>query len=345
MEHKEDDDWMQVALEQARLGLGTTSPNPPVGAVIVSSRGVLLGKGHHKQAGGPHAEIEALRSVLPSQVGEIAGSTAYVTLEPCSTHGRTPPCSNALVAAGVRRVVWAIDDPNPAHAGRAMAFFASKGIATHRGVQREPATQLLRPWTCFMTKHRPYCVAKVGMSIDARLTRPAGEGQWLSSAASRADAMLLRVHSDAILVGGATARADNPSLTIRPAELAPALKKQPLRVVWTSQPLPGNGHLVNDEHAERTVCLDSPTPQAILEDLYNQGVVQLLIEGGGRVMTQFLAAGLVDEMHVYLAPFIVGNGVPLTDSRLWGLNSSREFVIKEVKPIVEDVKIVYQAKL
>jgi diaminohydroxyphosphoribosylaminopyrimidine deaminase / 5-amino-6-(5-phosphoribosylamino)uracil reductase len=337
----EDLRWMRVALLEAQRGLGTTSPNPPVGAAIVSAAGQLLGKGHHQIAGGPHAEINALRAVSPQFADQISGATAYVTLEPCSTHGRTPPCSEALVRQGIRRVVWATHDPNPAHAGRAQSYFTAHGISCEVGVLHAEAAELLRPWTCYMTRKRPYVVAKIGMSLDACLTLPPGEGQWLTCPASRQDANRLRLLSDAILVGGETVRQDNPSLTIRPPELFPAQKKPLLRVAWTSQPLPKGSNLATNSPQATTLALSHATPQEILSDLATRGVVQLLVEGGSRVLTQFLTHDLVDELHVYIAPRISGHGKRFLDLSSWNVDISKQFKVKDTKIIGQDIKIVY----
>ncbi len=343
----QDPGWIRLALHEAARGIGTTSPNPPVGAVIVAADGrTLLGKGHHQVAGGPHAEIQALRNISPSEANQLPGATAYVTLEPCTTHGRTPPCAQALVDAGVSRVVWAIDDPNPAHAGRARAFFHNHGIATHSGVHRAAATALLGPWAARLSRARPYVVAKMGTSLDSRLTLPPGEGQWLTSPASRADAMRLRLASDAVLVGGNTARVDSPALTLRPAEIIPPHKLQPWRLVWTTSGQIGeNNTLLTDAHAHRTRLLSAKDPLELLQNISSHGelsgIVQILLEGGASVLTQFLQAGLVDELHCYIAPRISGSGITSISEHFWVLDNSINLTLRSTKTIGQDIKIVY----
>jgi pyrimidine deaminase RibD-like protein/nitroreductase len=191
-----DVSWRLPCARRAK-GVGLTSPNPPVGAVIVSPAGEVLGKGWHHRAGAPHAE----RNALAAAGGPDAcrGAIMYVTLEPCSTHGRTPPCVDALVEAGVSRVVWAMDDPHPAHAGRAPATLAARGIEVTRGVLAEEADALLAPWRTFITAGRPWVIAKAGLSLDGKLTRPRGEGQWITNELARQDAQRLRRRADAIL--------------------------------------------------------------------------------------------------------------------------------------------------
>ena len=197
-----DHTFMAIALREAKKGVGLTSPNPPVGAVIVSPAGTILGKGWHHGAGQPHAEREAIAAA--GGPAACTGTTLYVTLEPCSTHGRTPPCVDAVIEAGFARVVWAMDDPNPAHAGRAASFLTERGLQVTRGVLEEEARRLLAPWQKFITTGRPWVIAKAGLSLDGKLTRPRGEGQWITNELARTDAQRLRRQADAILIGAET---------------------------------------------------------------------------------------------------------------------------------------------
>ena len=209
-----DSDWMGMALGEARKGLGRTAPNPPVGAVIVKD-GVLLGKGWHSKAGMPHAEVEAMADVEKCHGREsLRGATIYVTLEPCSTAGRTPACTAGLIAAGISRVAYGSVDPNPSHAGAADAFFKEAGIEVEPGVLRAECDEILRPFSRVQRTGLPWVIWKCAMSLDGKITRPAGEGQWLSGAESRADVQVLRSQTDAILTSGETVRRDLPALTI-----------------------------------------------------------------------------------------------------------------------------------
>src|SRR5215210_6610852 len=226
---------MELAVREARRGVGHTSPNPAVGALIVSPRGRVLARGWHRQAGLPHAEIEAFRALR--NPASTRGATLYVTLEPCSTHGRTPPCTEAIIRAGFARVVIGTLDPNPAHAGRGVGILQNRGIETVAGVLEECCRKLNTAFNKWIVTRLPLVVAKAGMSLDGRITRPPHEGQWLTSKASRADAHELRARVDAILVGGETLRTDNPRLTVRDVPGA----KQPWRVILSrSGNLPQN---------------------------------------------------------------------------------------------------------
>jgi diaminohydroxyphosphoribosylaminopyrimidine deaminase / 5-amino-6-(5-phosphoribosylamino)uracil reductase len=336
-----DERWMSRALELAKNGLGLTHPNPPVGAVIINAAGELVAEGWHRQAGGPHAEADALANAT----GPVSGGTAYVSLEPCTTHGRTPPCALALVNAGIRRVVWSIDDPNPLHSGAAAAFFRQNGISTQTGVLHAEGTELLRPWSTFITQDRPYVIVKSAISLDGKLTRPAGESQWLSCPESRAEIMLLRAASDAILIGGNTLRNDDPSLTVRPASLLPTGKPQPWRVIWTrlGTTLPAQSQLFTDDHAERTLAISHATPEAMLSHLKSMGVVQLIVEGGSQVITSLLTAQCVDELQLYLSPLISGGGLPFINPDLWGKTGSQAWKLKETRRIQDDVKLIYRS--
>ncbi|MCS7008490.1 MAG: bifunctional diaminohydroxyphosphoribosylaminopyrimidine deaminase/5-amino-6-(5-phosphoribosylamino)uracil reductase RibD [Chthoniobacterales bacterium] len=316
-----DEKWMQVALELARRGIGTTSPNPPVGAVIVRNN-KKLSSGWHKAAGQPHAEIEALRALPPSLSAK--GATLYVTLEPCSTHGRTPPCTDAIIRAGFARVVWSMDDPNPKHAGRAKQILEAAGIQTTSGILEEKTTKLLRPWKKFITEGIPWVILKTAMSLDGRIA-PKHPQKIISSAASRKDAMRIRAEVDAILIGAETLRKDNPYLTIRGI---PAAKQrpQPLRLIWTKDPknLPSDCHVFNDPFCNRTHILTAPNFPSLLQKIANLGVVSLLIEGGAIVAGQAIDSKLVDEFVIYIAPTLIGGPVPF--SRGIGVGSSKDAI-------------------
>ncbi|MGI8605060.1 MAG: bifunctional diaminohydroxyphosphoribosylaminopyrimidine deaminase/5-amino-6-(5-phosphoribosylamino)uracil reductase RibD [Verrucomicrobiales bacterium] len=303
-----DDQFMSLALRLAKKGVGLTSPNPPVGALVVRS-GKVLGEGWHCRAGEAHAELAAIKGAGgPAAVG---GATLYVTLEPCSTHGRTPPCAEALINAGIGRVVWAIDDPNPAHSGRAAGLLHNAGIAVTRGVCEAAARSLLQPWTKFITTGLPWVIAKAGISWDGKITRPEGEGRWLTNDAARADAVKLRRRADAIIIGAETLRRDDPALTVRPALRG---KVQPWRVVLTnSDSLPQEARLFNDEFKDRTLVYTRRSLDDSLRDLARRGVVIALVEGGGTTLAHAFAQRMVDEVSFYVAPFISGSGRPVVD--------------------------------
>jgi diaminohydroxyphosphoribosylaminopyrimidine deaminase/5-amino-6-(5-phosphoribosylamino)uracil reductase len=304
----DDAHWMNLALAEARKGIGKTAPNPPVGAVIVNN-GVLLGSGWHRAAGQPHAEREALADAT-AQHGRAAlrGATGYVTLEPCSTHGRTPPCTQGLIDAGLARVVYACVDRNPDHAGRADALLTSAGLAVTSGVCRDAAERLLRPFFKVRATGLPWVIWKTAMSMDGRITRPPGEGPWLTGEPARADVQQLRATVDAILTSGATVRHDQPALTIRVPELLED-RPQPWRVVFSDAPasLPQDAPLFTDPWRDRTLIRPRHDLTGSLRNLAReQGVLTVMIEAGGVFSAALFEAGLIDEVVIYYAPLICG---------------------------------------
>lgn len=301
---------MHLALDQAQRGVGLTSPNPPVGAVIVA-QGRVIGQGYHRKAGGPHAEVEAIRDAQQSNPKLLAGSTIYVTLEPCSTHGRTPPCTEAVKAAGMRRVVYGASDPNPAHAGRCDDIFFRSRIEVTAGVLEAECRALIRPFAKWITTRVPYVIAKAGQSLDGRITRPAGEGQWITNDAARAHGRRLRARVDAIIVGAETVRQDNPRLTLRDGGGNGNGKEQPWRVVLTrSGEIPPQSHLLTDEFKDRTLIMPGMDLPEVLAQLGRHEVVSVLIEGGGIILGQAFREKLVDEVYWYVAPRFCGGGRP-----------------------------------
>ncbi len=303
---------MELALEEARKGVGKTAPNPPVGAVVAKN-GLLLGSGWHRKAGMPHAEAEAIAAAIAAHGKDaLIGATAYVTLEPCSTIGRTPACTGGLQAAGVSRVVYGSVDPNPAHAGAADAVLRAAGIAVESGVLKTGCDELLRPFSKVQRTGLPWVVWKCAMSLDGKITRPQDEGQWLSGAESRADVQVLRSQCDAILTSGETVRRDLPALTIRVPELLEG-RPQPWRIVVTDKPetMPRDAAIFSDEWKDRTLIRDRNDPQAMLRALVKeQGVLTVLLEAGGKYSAAVIAAGLVDEVVIYYAPILCGGTVP-----------------------------------
>lgn len=324
--------FMRLALREARKGVGRTSPNPAVGAVVVKD-GRVVGKGYHKKAGTPHAEIHALNAAGT----KAAGATIYVTLEPCNHTGRTPPCSQAVLAAGIRRVVIGMSDPNPLATGGG-DFLAGQGLEVTRGVLAEECAAINRPFVKYVTSGLPWVIMKAGMSLDGRIATHTGHSGWITNAQSRAAVHRLRNRVDAILIGVDTALADDPSLTTR---LARGHGRDPLRVVLdTNLRLPATAKMLLQESAAPTWIFCGPRPDpakvraleaagavvkavalaadgrleltAVLRELAAQQLTSVLVEGGGSVHGAFLREGLVDEVNLYLAPcFIGGDGVPV----------------------------------
>ena len=314
---------MRRACDLARRGRGKTHPNPVVGAVIVKD-GHLLSEGWHRKAGGPHAEVAAL-SALPSR-GMARGATVYVTLEPCCTSGRTPPCTGALIAAGVHRVVFGATDPNPVHAGRAIDILKHAGLEVLAGVCADECAALNLAWNHWIATGRPFVTVKAGSSLDGRISSHPLR-RWITSEAARRDAMKLRRECDAILVGAGTVRADNPRLTIRGLRS----KRQPWRVVWSlSGNIPSDCHLLTDEFRDRTLVLREPTLEAALQALGRREVQHVLIEGGGTVHGMAFDQRLVNRLVFYIAPVLLGGGVPAIGGQ--GVGDNREAVsLREVR--------------
>jgi len=318
MDYHEPDDarWMRHALHLARKGIGTTHPNPRVGAVVVKD-GEAIGEGWHERPGEPHAEVHALRNA-----GEAArGATIYVTLEPCNAHGRTPPCSEAIVKAGIARVVYASHDPNPQMAGGG-SWLAGQGLDVTAGVLQEAADALNRPFFHFLHTGRPYLIAKAAMSLDGKLATWRNHSQWISGPESRRHAHEVRAESDAILVGAGTFVHDNPSLTVRevPRNGAP-----PLRVVVALEaPAFFEGCKLCDGTAPSRLYVIRETPaadqwraagmevvriddlEAMLAHLAAEGRLQLMVEGGGGLHASLLEAQLADALLLYQAPILIG---------------------------------------
>ncbi len=299
---------MRKAIAEALRGCGHTAPNPAVGAVIVK-HGKLLSSGWHKKAGDPHAEIEALRALKKPEAAR--GAIIYVTLEPCSTHGKTPPCTEAILQAGIARVVYGATDPNPRHAGRAKTLLEKFGISVTSGILEKECSSINVAWNVWISKGRPLVIAKAGMSLDGRITSPPGQ-RWITSKESRADAMHLRSTCDAILVGGETVRTDNPKLTVRGMPGA----RQPIRAVWTrSGNLPVDAHLFTDRHKNKTRIFQGMSLRQTLRLLAKEGVQSVLIEGGGRTLGEAFDRKLVDRVVFYVAPVIFGGGIPAVGGR------------------------------
>ncbi len=291
---------MRAAIAEARKGLGRTHPNPVVGAVI--TRGVrIVSRGWHRGAGHPHAEVEALRALK----GSPRGGTLFVTLEPCSTQGRTPPCTDAIINARFARVVYGATDPNPRHAGRAESILRAAGIEVVTGVLAESCADLNRAWATWMASGRPHVIAKAALSLDGCISSHP-ESRWISSPASRRDAMKLRASVHAILIGGGTLRADDPKLTVRGVPGA----NQPLRVVWSpSGEVPANALMFHDGGPPPLILAEGSLRGA-LKSLGARGISSVLIEGGGRTLGAARDAGAIDEVVLYLAPTLIGGPVP-----------------------------------
>jgi diaminohydroxyphosphoribosylaminopyrimidine deaminase/5-amino-6-(5-phosphoribosylamino)uracil reductase len=294
--------FMRAALREARKGLGRTSPNPAVGAVLVAGDKIIA-RGHHRKAGGPHAEVECL-----SHFGDVppAEATLYLTLEPCSTLGRTGACTEKIIQSGIKAVVIGAIDVNPRHSGRGVKILQEAGVEVRAGILADECAALNEAFNKWITTGRPFVIAKCGMSLDGRLTRPPGETRWITGPAARRHAHALRAQVDAIIVGAETVRADNPRLTVRRVRGA----KQPWRVILTrSGKLSPTAHLFRDRFAERTLVYRRRRLGSVLNDLGRKNITSVLIEGGGEILGQALDGALVDKVQVYLGPIMTGGPV------------------------------------
>ena len=295
----DDLEHMRRAMALAAEVRSSTAPNPWVGAVVVPSD-AADGAGPHDNfegatapPGGPHAEVTALAAA-----GAAArGATLYATLEPCAHHGRTPPCTDAIIEAGVARVVVGIEDPDPLVAGRGIAALESAGIEVTVGVAGDEVAEQLAPYLKHRSTGSPWVVLKMAASLDGRTAAPDGSSRWITGEAARRDVHRLRALSDAVLVGAGTVRADDPELTVRLGGDTAVERPQPLRVVL--------GRAPEDAKVRPALELGGDLPD-VLAELGRRGVLQLLVEGGATVAHEFHAAGLVDRYVLYLAPVFFG---------------------------------------
>lgn len=332
--------FMARALELARRGRYNAHPNPMVGAVVVKD-GRVIGEGAHLRWGGPHAEVNALRSCRVSP----AGASVYVTLEPCSTHGKTPPCTDLLIRSGIKEVYYGAMDPNPAHAGRGAAVLRGAGIKVKAGVLGRECAALNPAFDKFMRTGLPYVTVKIAQSLDGRIADAAGRSRWISSPASRLEAHRLRAEADAVLAGIGTVLADDPLLNVRGVKV----RRQPLIVALDSSfRVPRRARIFGNErvliattrkasvtamkkfpHGAKILVLPSEkgrvSLKALLKELGRLGVAHVLVEGGGRVAGSFISEGLADRFVCFVAPMLIG-GTASKNSLVWPdeLNAARK---------------------
>ncbi len=356
---------MAEALALAARAVGLCDPNPRVGCVIVGADGTTLGRGFTQEAGGPHAEIVALRDAAARGL-DVRGATVHVTLEPCSHHGRTPPCADALIAAGVGRVVMAMRDPNPRVAGQGAARLAAAGIAVDSGVGAVEANELNIGFVSRMERGRPWLRLKAAISLDGRTALADGTSQWITGEAARADGHAWRKRAGAVLTGVGTVREDDPRLDVRLVETA----RQPLRVVVDSRlETPPAARIVAPpgkvllyaavDAGERRRELEArgaeiavvPSPSgkvdlaAMLADLARRGINELHVEAGEKLNASFLAAGLVDELLVYVAPRLIGSGRSLASiGPIAGLDEALGFVFTRVDIVGDDLRLILRPR-
>ncbi|AEF93934.1 riboflavin biosynthesis protein RibD [Desulfotomaculum nigrificans CO-1-SRB] len=358
----QDKHFMQMALELARKARGRTSPNPMVGAVVVKD-GQVVGQGWHAKAGTAHAEVVAL-----ADAGEQArGATVYVTLEPCCHHGRTGPCTEALLKAGVKRVVAAMTDPNPLVAGKGLAILRDAGVEVQVGVLESEARQLNEIFIKYITTGRPFVVLKAATSLDGKIATATGESKWITGAAARTEGHRLRDIYDAILVGVNTILADDPALTTR---LPEGRGKDPIRVVVDSTArTPTSARVLIQQSAAHTIIATTEAAPAerraslmaagaevlvvpgqgprvdlvkLMELLGQRQITSVLIEGGGKINGSALAAGIVDKVAWFLAPKIIGGDAapgPVRGAGIMSLNDATKLYNVSLQRVGEDILI------
>jgi diaminohydroxyphosphoribosylaminopyrimidine deaminase / 5-amino-6-(5-phosphoribosylamino)uracil reductase len=344
-----DTKFMKRALTLARKGIGRTSPNPAVGCVIVKN-GAVIGEGWHKKAGGPHAEIHALEMAAVA----ARGSDVYVTLEPCCHTGKTPPCCDALIKAGVRRIVAGMRDPNPRVSGGGLAALKQAGIETSCGLLEDACRAINLPFITHVTTGRPYVTYKCAMTLDGNIATITGESRWISCEESRKYVHRMRSRMDAVMVGVDTVIADNPQLTVRHVR-----GKNPLRVIVdTRLRTPESVTMLNGQKTSGTIiatCESNPrvhlrylkqgatmvvceaddgrvSMKDLLQKLGTMGVQSILLEGGSRLAGNMLQHGLIDELVFFVAPKVIGNNgfAPFTLSGLTSMEQAVRLVFTNV---------------
>jgi len=355
-----DEQYMRQALTIAQYAVGRTSPNPLVGAVIVAD-GRVVGQGWHRQAGTPHAEINAL-----AQAGELAqGATMYVTLEPCSHYGRTPPCADALIAANIKKVVIAMNDPNPLVAGRGIKKLRDAGIEVIENVLTAEAAAINEIFIKYISTQMPFVALKSAMSIDGKIAAHTGHSQWITGPQSRERVQKLRDCYDAILVGIGTVLADNPRLTTR----LPEIGKNPIRIIIDSMArTPLTAHVVTDGLAPTIIAVTGAAPQerikalqacgvevlvindkqgsvdlrSLFKTLAGRSIASILIEGGAGINASVLTENLVDKIYWFIAPKIIGGqGAlgPVGGQGVADVNDAYFFEDMNIEPIGQDILI------
>ena len=362
---KTDHEYMQLALDLAASAKGKTNPNPLVGAVLVKN-GVIVGTGLHRKAGEPHAEVHAF-----NMAGEHAkGATLYVTLEPCSHYGKTPPCAKLVKESEVSRVVVAMQDPNPEVAGRGIQLLRDAGIVVEVGVLEQEARKLNERFIHNMITARPFVISKFAMTLDGKLATHTGHSKWITGEKARLNVHELRNEIDAILVGVGTVIADNPSLTTR---LPEGGGKNPTRVILDSQlRTPLDATILKTEEAKTIIVTKAGVDaklvklyedkgvsflyvshnkglnlQEMLEKLYQQGITDILVEGGGAVNSSFLRAGLIDKYFIYIAPKVLGgrNSItPFTGEDVETMDQALDVTFEEIESFGEDLRITAYPK-
>ncbi|MBN2541326.1 bifunctional diaminohydroxyphosphoribosylaminopyrimidine deaminase/5-amino-6-(5-phosphoribosylamino)uracil reductase RibD [bacterium] len=348
---------MKSALELAGKGMGSTSPNPVVGAVLVKN-GKIIGKGYHKKAGLPHAEIEAITSATES----LEGATLYVTLEPCCCYGKTPPCVDSIVNNKIKRVVAAMIDPNPKVSGQGIEFLRKHGVEAEVGLMEKEARRINEIYIKYITTNTPFVIVKIAQTIDGKIALPSGDSKWITGKESRKCVHEIRSRVDAVIVGKNTAVMDNPRLTVRLVE-----GRNPMRmVISASAEFPQNLNIFTDGKAE-TVILTKSVPQWIIEEsppnvsawefrinsdghidgkqflttLGEKGVTSVLIEGGAETFSWAISENIVDKLYIFIANKFFGHGIDAIQYlQTKKMGDSYEVTIDSVQRIGDDLLLI-----
>lgn len=326
---------MARAVALAERGLRTASPNPVVGCVVLDADGDVAGEGWHERPGGPHAEVMALEAAG----ARAAGGTVVVSLEPCSHHGRTPPCTQAIIAAGAARVVYAVDDPYPEGGGGA-AVLRAAGVDVEGGALETEARRVNERWLTAVTQGRPHVTVKLAVALDGRIAAVDGSSQWITGPEARADVHRLRAEVDAIVVGAGTVAADDPQLTVRlPADdQGPAPDPVPWRVVMGARSVPDDARIRSGEAP--TLLLEATDPAFVLRELQARDVRSVLVEGGPATWSAFLRDRLVDRVVAYFAPVLLGSGpAALQDIGVGRIDQALRLADAEWRQVGDDMRV------
>lgn len=306
----EDEKYIKIALKLAGKAKGMTSPNPCVGALVVKD-GRIVGMGYHRFAGGQHAEIYALR-----QAGKRAsGATLYVSLEPCSHYGRTPPCTDSIISAGIKRIVAAIKDPNPKNNGKGLRMLRRNGIKTDVGILETEARRLNEDFIKYITKRMPFVSVKVAQTLDGKIATRTGDSKWITGQEARKFVHKLRSEVDAIMVGAGTVLKDDPLLTVR---LKSRKVKQPLRIILSGRSkIPSEARILNSRGGGAIIVRTKEKSgrvdiRSLLKELAKREITSVLIEGGGETIASAFEAGVVDKVYFFMAPKVIGGREALT---------------------------------
>lgn len=329
-----DEQFMLRALEMARRGEGLTRPNPPVGAVLVQDEKIIA-EGWHQKAGGPHAEAGCLEAWSRGHATKsLRSATLYVTLEPCSTHGRTPPCTDLIAECGIGRVAVSVQDLNPKHAGKGLKILRASGVEVVEGVCQKEGRELIAPFEKFITTGLPYVTLKLAMTADGRIADRKGVSKWITGPEAREKVQAMRRSADAVMAGAGTVRTDDPSLLPRPDE-----GRKPWRVI-IGEPIPPESKVLTDEAADRTLVRSGDLAVILRELAEQRDVMHVLCEGGGGLAAGLIEAGLVDRYAFFIAPKLLGaGGIPGIGPLGTGLSNAPELVFEQIERAGQDLFI------